>query len=121
MSALSKIMRDAVGGLLHFWCPGCDQVHGIRAIGEKPLWIWNGDTERPTFSPSILVKYYRISPEGRAMIKRGDPPSDGDRYPGADMVCHSFIEDGRIRYLNDCTHALAGKTVDLPEWTDLDH
>lgn len=24
--------------------------------------------------------------------------------------------DGRIQFLNDCTHALAGQTVDLPDW-----
>ena len=27
--------------------------------------------------------------------------------------CHIFIRDGRIQYLNDCTHALAGQTVDM--------
>ena len=31
-------------------------------------------------------------------------------------VCHSFVTDGRIQFLADCTHALAGQTVDLPEW-----
>ncbi|MNJ76318.1 hypothetical protein D3C77_735750 [compost metagenome] len=31
-------------------------------------------------------------------------------------VCHSFVTDGRSQYLTDCTHALAGQTVDLPEW-----
>jgi hypothetical protein len=118
MSALSKKSCDAEGGLLHFWCPGCDQVHNVRVVGEKP-WIWNGDTERPTFSPSVLVTYYKISPEGMAMIDRGTPPPDGQRYPGADVVCHSFVKEGRIQFLNDCTHALAGKTVDLPEWTEI--
>lgn len=29
--------------------------------------------------------------------------------------CHSFIEGGRIRFLSDCSHALAGQTVELPE------
>jgi hypothetical protein len=31
-------------------------------------------------------------------------------------VCHSFVTDGRIQFLNDCTHPLAGQTVDIPEW-----
>jgi hypothetical protein len=31
-------------------------------------------------------------------------------------VCHSFVTDGRIQFLTDCTHAFAGRTVDLPEW-----
>jgi hypothetical protein len=121
MSALSKILRDAEGGLLIFWCQGCDQCHGVRVDGKKPSWTWNGDAEHPTFTPSILVRHYRISPEGMDMIKRGDPPLDGDRYPGADIVCHSWVTEGRIKYLNDCTHALAGKTIDLPVWTDMDH
>jgi len=30
-------------------------------------------------------------------------------------VCHSYVTDGRIQFLADCTHALAGLTVDLPE------
>ena len=30
-------------------------------------------------------------------------------------VCHSFVTDGRIQFLADSNHALAGQTVDLPE------
>jgi hypothetical protein len=37
--------------------------------------------------------------------------------PGQPVVCHSFVTDGRIQFLEDCTHELAGQTVDLPEWT----
>lgn len=33
------------------------------------------------------------------------------------VVCHSFVTAGRIEFLPDCTHALAGQTVDLPEIT----
>jgi hypothetical protein len=33
--------------------------------------------------------------------------------------CHSFVRAGRIEFLNDSTHALAGKTVDLPDLPDL--
>jgi hypothetical protein len=29
-----------------------------------------------------------------------------------------FVTDGRIQFLGDCTHALAGQTVDLPDWED---
>jgi hypothetical protein len=34
-------------------------------------------------------------------------------------VCHSYVTDGKIRFLDDCTHELAGKTVeleDVPDW-----
>jgi len=81
----------AQGNRVHFWCPGCDEAHGIT-YGARDAWTWNGDLERPTFSPSVLVQ---------------GPP--GTR-------CHSFVTDGRIQYLGDCEHALAGQTVDLPEW-----
>lgn len=119
MSALSKILRDAEGGLMLFMCPGCNQAHGIRVAGDKPIWKWSGDVVRPTFSPSVLVSYYQITPEGCAMIARGDAPPDGERYPGKDVVCHSFVKDGRIEYLGDCTHSLGGKTSDLPAWTEI--
>lgn len=119
MSALSPILRDAEGGRLHFWCPGCDEVHGVRVAPAPQPWAWNGDAHRPTFSPSILVRYYRATPEGEAMMKRGDPlPPGMDRCPGKDEVCHSFVRDGQIQFLSDCTHKLAGQTVPLPAWAD---
>jgi len=31
-------------------------------------------------------------------------------------VCHSFVTDGNIQYLGDCTHELAGQTIELPEF-----
>jgi hypothetical protein len=31
------------------------------------------------------------------------------------LLCHTFVTDGQIQYLGDCTHALAGQTVDLQE------
>jgi len=29
--------------------------------------------------------------------------------------CHSFVVDGRIQFLQDSEHELAGQTVDLPD------
>lgn len=31
-------------------------------------------------------------------------------------VCHSVVTDGKIAFCSDCTHEMAGKTVDLPDW-----
>lgn len=78
-----------------FWCPGCDTAHSINFS-----WHFNDDLERPTISPSIKVSY---------------SPTDFD-MPGG--VCHSFVENGAIRFLDDCTHHLRGQTVELPEWED---
>lgn len=104
------------GEMAIFFCPGCECAHGPYVKGAK-AWTWNGDTARPTFSPSILVRATELTPEGRAMIDRGQPPPAGsDRYPCVDTVCHSFVTDGRIQFLGDCTHALRGQTVALPPW-----
>jgi hypothetical protein len=60
-------------------------------------WTWNGSLELPTFQPSIHVRIVDSKDRVRS-------------------VCHSFVTDGRIQFLNDCTHSLAGQTVDLPLW-----
>lgn len=122
MSAISKVLREAGSNgyrMLMFRCPGCKEAHGVsvsRPEGQAgPVWGYNGNPDKPTFTPSILVTGYRVSPEGEAMMDRGDPPPEGGRYPGSAFVCHSFVTDGRIQFLGDCTHALAWQTVDLPE------
>lgn len=102
-------------------CPGCGEhllptQETPASQGTLPRWQFNGDLERPTFSPSILSRWYETSDEGDRMIDAGEPlPPGMDRYPGRDMVCHSFVTDGRIQFLSDCTHALAGQSVDLPD------
>lgn len=72
---------------LTFSCAGCGCLH---YADER--WAYNGDHEKPTFTPSILVNY------------------------GEGKVCHSFVTDGRIQYLGDSYHELGGQTIDLPEW-----
>lgn len=79
-----------------FVCPGCAQYDepGSTFIAThvfNSTWSYNGDGDSPTVSPSILVTGH-----------------DEKR-------CHSFIEEGRIRFLSDCSHSLAGKTVQLLE------
>lgn len=85
------------GRHLLFECPGCGCLHRftVEQPGDpkpSPCWTWNGDWERPTFSPSLL-------------------------YPGGPHPrCHSFVRAGRIQFLSDSTHALAGQTVAMLEW-----
>lgn len=98
------------GELVWFWCAGCNTHHAINPKG----WTWNGDSERPTFSPSVLVRCTVLTEEGLAMVDRHEHPADG-KYPSRDTVCHSFVRDGQIQYLGDCTHALAGQTVPLED------
>lgn len=83
------------------YCPGCEYNHEIptsRAHNPAgPCWEFSGTTDNPTFSPSLLIpkQEYEESPE--------------DNWP----QCHSFIRNGQIQYLSDCTHKLAGQTIDM--------
>ena len=79
-----------------FECPGCGCAHGVRVNGERNeaggSWGWNGSMEKPTFTPSVLSQ--------------------------ETIRCHSFVKNGRIQFLTDCEHELAGQTVELPEWEE---
>jgi hypothetical protein len=73
----------------NFFCPACGFVH---SFDDK--WKFKKDYKKPTISPSLNMETYR----GEKRIK-----------------CHSFVNDGKIRYLGDCTHDMKNKTVDLPD------
>lgn len=116
MGQLSAVLRKATDGLLMFWCPGCDGAHGITTgEGGGHRWGWNGDADKPTFTPSILVRSETCDPpvtgENHEVFKSNPWPQTK-----VETVCHSFVTDGHIQFLGDCTHALAGTTVDLPPW-----
>lgn len=103
MALISPILRNGTGGRLTWWCPGCNSAHSIaHGEGDGPRWGWNGNAERPTFTPSVLVTW------------RVPPPREPDDPP--DRVCHSFVVDGQMQFLGDCTHAMAGQTVPIPPW-----
>lgn len=110
MGALSRKLRDIKGGVLHY-CPGCDQAHAIWITEPNPItgakWTWDGNVDRPTFSPSIhcFTEYETIYG-----IECKLP--DGQRK----TLCHYFVKQGRIEYCGDSPHHLAGQTVDLPDW-----
>lgn len=111
---MSKI-RKLEGGLYAFQCPGCGENH---APSNK--WAFNGDYDKPTFSPSILVTSGHYSPghSGPCWCTWEERfPNEGP-VPYRCGVCHSFVTDGKIQFLNDCTHELAGQTVEIPDWDD---
>jgi len=95
---LSDTDGNHVGELVE--CPACGYGHLFRTVPGKQgqdVWSFNGDRDKPTFSPSMLVHARTHVTEPRAIL------------------CHSFVREGRIEFLNDCSHAMAGKTVELPE------
>lgn len=120
MGMLSNILRNAEGNCLMFWCPGCDGAHKINVgVGDGPHWGWNNDAVKPTFTPSILVRGTQITDKGEAQIaawQAAGYPKRGEAFDHVATVCHSFVTDGKIQFLSDCTHSLAGQTVDIPDW-----
>ena len=126
--------RDSDGNKgYHFHCEGCGCAHGVFVEqapilkdnkgnvikGRKvPVWGFNGNEEKPTFTPSIKVQYPHLSEEGRKKAdefhkKHGRYPTQKELPFDKNDICHSFVTDGKIRYLNDCTHHLKGQTVEL--------
>jgi hypothetical protein len=89
--------RGPRGGLLYmFHCPGCNFSHPFEIeCRDGSGWNWNGSLTEPTFSPSLLC------------------------CKGSEYQCHLYLENGKIRYLSDCWHELAGQTVECPDWEDV--
>ncbi len=94
------------------WMP-CSEEEGthlyIKVQGPFPdrwvpygysagCWAWNGDVHKPTLKPSL---------------KWSAPMWEMDGIPIKEIICHSWITDGKIEYLSDSTHELAGQTLDL--------
>lgn len=103
-----------------FYCPGCGFAHQIRvdpAFGA--VWGFNGNGDTPTFTPSVLVRgghYAHGETPGNCYCDYSERYPDREPISGKCFRCHSFVTDGRIQFLDDCTHALVGQTVDLPDW-----
>lgn len=111
MGLLSPKLRSQEGGRIAFWCPGCKEMHRVTSA-----WTFDGNVTAPTFSPSILVTSGHYAPG-----HTGKCWCDFNReHPGDTSFecsrCHSFVRAGRIQFLTDCTHELAGQTVDIPDW-----
>lgn len=96
-------LSKADDGMHIFYCPGCEQCHGVN-----DRWLFNGDYHKPTFSPSILVRgTVPITDEEHELLMAGK------HVEPKPFICHSFVKDGSIQYLNDSTHSLAGQTIEL--------
>lgn len=103
-----------------FWCQGREEYHLVNTMNEPghPVWGFNGDFDKPTFTPSVLVRSGHYTESSAA--KRGECWCNfNERFPDQAQTrfkcqqCHSFVTDGMIQYLGDSSHALAGQTVVL--------
>ncbi len=87
MSRLESARRQPSGETVYYFlCPGCKTNHLFEG-----KWTFNGDMEKPTFSPSHV------------------------NLIDATRRCHIFITDGVVQYLSDCTHELAGQSIPLAD------
>jgi hypothetical protein len=102
-------------------CPACGYSHvmGIGPHYRGHTWSFNGDDERPVFSPSLLMRqtmwHPPVTPANYKEFEANPWPQEQREY-----VCHSFIgcngaQPGEIIFLGDSTHHLAGQVVPLPE------
>ena len=85
---ISSKLRE--GADAYFWyCVGCKKAHPL-----PKSWTFDGDFERPTFTPSFKHSW------------------------NDSRVCHYIITNGRVYYCSDCTHAFADVTIDMPDLPD---
>lgn len=113
MTALGSKLLSLDGGNVLFFCPGCKTAHQVRVSAPAPQsnWGYNGNPDAPTFTPSVLVRgTKRITADQHRRIMAGESVTPEP------LVCHSFVTDGNIQFLSDCTHELAGQTVPLPNF-----
>jgi hypothetical protein len=86
----TAVVHRATGDRLLLFRPGCKSAHQVSIA--QGGWTWNGDYQHPTIQPSILLR---------------------DADESGETRCHSFVTDGKIQFLSDCTHHLKDQTVAL--------
>ena len=82
-----------------FWCPVCYAEHGVN-FEKEPRWILvRGGLERPTLNPSVRVRFMKTD--------------------GVAVNCHLKVEDGILKYQEDCSHHMRGQDVDMQDMDDV--
>lgn len=118
MSALGLKLRNMGSEHIGFWCPGCSQAHVIRLRGEAGNgWGFDGNIDLPTFTPSVLSRSGHFMPGHEGMDCWCTYEERTGGKPSFDCFqCHLFVTKGKILFLSDCSHPLAGQTIDLPDF-----
>lgn len=123
MARLCTKLRSVEGGLVAFWCPGCDARHHVSVDPANAMaWAYNGNPDAPTFNPSVLVRSGHHIPgwQGPTCWCNWEQPAERTTdHAFKCTICHSFVTDGQITFLADSTHKLAGQTVPLPDYGTL--
>ena len=103
---VSSVLRRVKGGYAH-WCPACEEAHVL-----PDTWSFDGDLERPSFSPSFKHEGVRrvFDPDGR-WTGEWVRNADGSVVP---FTCHYNLKAGILEFCQDCTHSMANSRVPLP-------
>lgn len=115
------VLRTIGNHGLAFHCPGCGHAHAFYVHGSsyQHIWEWNGEYERPTFRPSLLMHGERWVPpvthENYEQWQRAPWPQQK-----VEWVCHLFVTDGKIQFLGDCSHELRGQTIAMQREDEMD-
>lgn len=111
------VFRDNEANRVSFWCPGCGEFHTLNIGPGSPSWKFNGDYDKPTFQPSVLIRSghfvagHKPGVDSCWCTYNAEHPDDPSPYTCT--ACHSFVTDGNIQFLSDSTHKLSGQTVPL--------
>lgn len=103
---VSAKLRRAQSGYAH-WCPACEEMHAL-----PDGWTFDGNLELPTFSPSFKhTGKQTIKKDGRWT---GEWARDANGN-AVDWCCHYVLNQGVLHFCTDCSHALKGRSVPLPD------
>lgn len=120
----NNTIRVIEGGGFIYWCAGCETHHVVYPAGSNPNGAqWKVESTNPlTLSPSVKHRFSKMTAKGKAdyekWVNDGMPKPCPESFESEDVLCHYFIRGGKIQYLNDCTHSLKGKTVDMVKMDD---
>lgn len=97
---MAKVKIETYGDTTYciYKCPCQKQVLWIPITGPK-AWKFSGSPDLPSLQPSLLTTWKGRDEQGQII----------------EHICHSFLKDGKVIFLNDCNHNLAGQTVELPD------
>lgn len=107
IATIGRCLGQGSDGEVWFFCPGCNGPHSIKVNSPNTPganWGYNGNPDSPTFTPSVHVKGVQHMTEEEYVVLMA-----GGYVEPRPLSCHSFVTDGRIQYLRDCTHHLAGR------------
>lgn len=106
MGQVSAVLRRGQGRYFHR-CPACEEMHQLPDNG----WTFDGNVDRPTFSPSFKHGGLRARVEKGRWTGEWHRGADGKALDG---TCHYIITAGMIQFLNDSWHRRSD-TIPMPE------